>query len=79
LNLQRSFRAFLIYQKDLIFGAAAGNLARGVPLDARGNFSMAFFTDFKVRGYVGLLDWYTVSMRSSRLSCWRLMARPISC
>jgi len=23
---------------------------------------MAFFTDFKVRGYVGLLDWYTVSM-----------------
>jgi hypothetical protein len=23
---------------------------------------MAFFTDFKVRGYVGLLDWYTVSV-----------------
>jgi cytochrome d ubiquinol oxidase subunit II len=46
----------------ILFGAAAGNLARGVPLDARGNFSMAFFTDFKVRGYVGLLDWYTVSI-----------------
>jgi cytochrome d ubiquinol oxidase subunit II len=46
----------------LIFGAAAGNLARGVPLDAHGNFSMAFFTDFNVRGHVGLLDWYTVSM-----------------
>ena len=44
-----------------IFGAAAGNLARGVPLDAEGNFSMAFFTNFSVRGYVGLLDWYTVS------------------
>src|SRR5499426_833771 len=46
----------------ILFGAAAGNLARGVPLDAQGNFSMAFFTDFRVRGYVGLLDWYTVSI-----------------
>ena len=46
----------------ILFGTAAGNLVRGVPLDAEGNFSMAFFTDFNVRGYVGLLDWYTVSM-----------------
>ena len=46
----------------ILFGAAAGNLARGVPLDAQGNFSMAFFTDFRVRGFVGLLDWYTVSI-----------------
>src|SRR5262249_10357763 len=33
-----------------------------VPLDANGNFSMAFFTHFGVRGNVGLLDWYTVSI-----------------
>jgi cytochrome d ubiquinol oxidase subunit II len=46
----------------ILFGAAAGNLVRGVPLDAEGNFSMAFFTDFNVRGHVGLLDWYTVSV-----------------
>jgi cytochrome d ubiquinol oxidase subunit II len=46
----------------ILFGAAAGNLERGVPLDAQGNFSMAFFTDFKPHGYVGLLDWYTVSV-----------------
>jgi cytochrome bd ubiquinol oxidase subunit II len=46
----------------ILFGAAAGNLQRGVPLDAQGNFSMAFFTDFKPYGYVGLLDWYTVSV-----------------
>jgi cytochrome bd ubiquinol oxidase subunit II len=46
----------------ILFGAAAGNVARGVPLDAQGNFSMAFFTDFTARGYVGLLDWYTVSI-----------------
>jgi cytochrome bd-type quinol oxidase subunit 2 len=30
----------------IFFGAAAGNLARGVPVDADGNFSMAFFTEF---------------------------------
>jgi cytochrome bd ubiquinol oxidase subunit II len=46
----------------VLFGAAAGNVARGVPLNADGTFSMAFFTDFNVRGYVGLLDWYTVSI-----------------
>jgi cytochrome bd ubiquinol oxidase subunit II len=46
----------------ILFGAAGGNVARGVPLDANGNFSMAFFTNFKVRGSVGLLDWYTVSV-----------------
>jgi len=46
----------------ILFGAAAGNVARGVPVDAQGNFSMAFFTNFNVRGHVGLLDWYTVSI-----------------
>jgi cytochrome d ubiquinol oxidase subunit II len=46
----------------LLFGVAAGNLARGVPLAPDGTFSMAFFTDFTPRGYVGLLDWYTVSV-----------------
>ena len=46
----------------ILFGAAAGNVARGVPVDAQGNFSMAFFTNFNVRGHVGLLDWYAVSI-----------------
>ena len=46
----------------ILFGAAAGNVARGVPVDAQGDFSMAFFTNFNVRGSVGLLDWYTVSI-----------------
>jgi NADH:ubiquinone reductase (H+-translocating) len=46
----------------ILFGAAAGNLERGVPLDAQGNFAMAFFTNFfRTTGNVGLLDWYTVS------------------
>src|SRR6476646_1263441 len=46
----------------ILFGAAAGNVARGVPLNADGNFSVAFLTDKNVRGHVGLLDWYTVSI-----------------
>jgi len=33
-----------------------------VPLASDGTFSMAFFTDFTTRGYVGLLDRYTVSV-----------------
>jgi cytochrome d ubiquinol oxidase subunit II len=46
----------------ILFGAAGGNLARGVPLDASGRFSMAFFTNFNIYGNVGLLDWYTMSV-----------------
>ncbi len=46
----------------ILFGAAAGNMARGVPVAADGTFSMAFFTDFTTCGYVGLLDWYTLSV-----------------
>jgi cytochrome d ubiquinol oxidase subunit II len=46
----------------VLFGAAGGNMARGVPLDAQGNFSMAFFTNFEMGKYPGLLDWYTVSI-----------------
>ena len=46
----------------ILFGAALGNVIRGVPLDAAGTFSMALFTDFGVRGRVGILDWYTISV-----------------
>ena len=51
----------------VLFGAAAGNVVRGAPIDQTGVFSMAFFTNFDPRGIdgkgsVGLLDWYTVSI-----------------
>jgi cytochrome d ubiquinol oxidase subunit II len=46
----------------ILIGAALGNLARGVPLGADGKCSMAFFTHFGVRGDVGILDWYTISL-----------------
>jgi cytochrome d ubiquinol oxidase subunit II len=44
----------------VFFGAALGNLLRGVPLDRDGWFSLALFTDFSARDPVGILDWYTV-------------------
>jgi cytochrome bd ubiquinol oxidase subunit II len=44
----------------ILFGAALGNLVRGLPLDDKGWFSLALFTDFTPRDPVGILDWYTV-------------------
>jgi cytochrome bd ubiquinol oxidase subunit II len=44
----------------ILFGAALGNLVRGLPLDARGWFSLPLFTDFTARNPVGILDWYTI-------------------
>ena len=44
----------------VLFGAALGNLLRGLPIDDDGNFSLALFTDFSARPPVGILDWYTV-------------------
>jgi cytochrome bd ubiquinol oxidase subunit II len=44
----------------VFFGAALGNLLRGVPLQADGWFALALFTDFTARDPVGILDWYTV-------------------
>ena len=53
---------FVNFLLAILFGVAAGNVARGVPLEPDGRFSMTFFTDFRTSGRVGLLDWYTVSI-----------------
>src|SRR4051812_23895520 len=45
-----------------VFGAALGNMIRGVPLDETGAFALALFTHFGVRGRVGILDWYSLSV-----------------
>src|SRR5271170_4533564 len=36
----------------VLFGAAGGNMARGVPLEADGKFTMSFFTNFNIYGKV---------------------------
>ena len=44
----------------VLFGAALGNLLRGVPLDAAGWFALPLFDSFSPAGALGILDWYTV-------------------
>ncbi len=44
----------------IFFGAALGNVVRGVPLDADGSFFIALWTNFQPGPDPGILDWYTV-------------------
>src|SRR5229473_2679717 len=42
------------------YGAALGNVVRGVPLDAAGHFFEPLWTNFLPTGQTGILDWYTI-------------------
>jgi cytochrome d ubiquinol oxidase subunit II len=44
----------------VLFGAALGNLLRGVPLNDEGWFALSLFASFSPWGRRGTLDWYTV-------------------
>jgi cytochrome d ubiquinol oxidase subunit II len=45
----------------IFYGAALGNVVRGVPLNAQGYFFEPLWTDFNPRSAApGVLDWYTV-------------------
>src|SRR5437868_10006285 len=45
----------------IFYGAALGNVIRGVPLDSKGNFFEALWTDFNpYSANPGILDWYTI-------------------
>jgi cytochrome bd ubiquinol oxidase subunit II len=44
----------------IFFGAALGNVIRGVPLGADGYFFEPLWTNFRVSGHPGILDWYTI-------------------
>lgn len=44
----------------LFFGAALGNLVRGLPLNENGEFFEPLWTDFRVGDVTGILDWYTL-------------------
>src|SRR5206468_2219878 len=44
----------------VFFGAALGNVVRGVPLDQAGDFFLPLWTDFRPGSEPGILDWYTI-------------------
>ncbi|MBX3261387.1 MAG: cytochrome d ubiquinol oxidase subunit II [Labilithrix sp.] len=44
----------------LFFGAALGNVVRGVSVDERGDFFAPLWTTFRAGDDVGILDWYTL-------------------
>ncbi len=44
----------------IVFGAALGNLIRGVPLNQEGYFFVALWTDFQPGKEPGILDWFTI-------------------
>jgi cytochrome bd ubiquinol oxidase subunit II len=44
----------------VFYGAALGNVVRGVPLDASGYFFEPLWTNFRLGAEAGILDWYTI-------------------
>jgi cytochrome d ubiquinol oxidase subunit II len=44
----------------IFFGAALGNVVRGVPLDGSGYFFEPLWTNFRLGEKTGILDWYTI-------------------
>ncbi len=44
----------------IFFGAALGNVIRGVPLNAKGYFFEPLWTNWRVGVENGILDWYTI-------------------
>ena len=44
----------------VFYGAALGNVVRGVPLNDKGYFFEALWTNFRLGATPGILDWYTV-------------------
>jgi cytochrome bd ubiquinol oxidase subunit II len=44
----------------VFYGAALGNVVRGVPLDEKGYFFEPLWIDFRLGPQTGILDWYTV-------------------
>lgn len=44
----------------IFYGAALGNVVRGVPFDSSGRFFEPLWTNFLPTGQTGILDWFTV-------------------
>jgi len=52
--------AFSSLLLTIFYGAALGNVVRGVPLNADGHFFLPLWTDWRIGSQPGVLDWYTV-------------------
>ena len=72
-SMWRSFWDFVFAVSNttlaVLFGTAFGNLIRGMPLAPGTPLSLPLFTDFGVRGKVGILDWYTLSAAVFAVVC----------
>lgn len=60
-----SFSSLLLV---VFFGAALGNVVRGVPLDTNGRFFAPLWTDLQPYGEIGILDWYTIPVGLAALA-----------
>ena len=56
----------------VFYGAALGNVIRGVPLDAAGRFFEPLWTNFQPVGQTGILDWYTILVGVTALAALAL-------
>ena len=52
----------------VVYGAALGNIVRGVPLDAEGRFFEPLWNDLRVGANAGVLDWYTITVGVAALA-----------
>ena len=52
--------AFASLLLAVFYGAALGNVVRGVPLDASGYFFLPLWYDLRAGSNAGILDWYTI-------------------
>jgi cytochrome d ubiquinol oxidase subunit II len=52
----------------VFYGAALGNVVRGVPLDGEGSFFEPLWTDLSIEPPTGILDWFTLSVGALSLA-----------
>lgn len=60
--------AFASILLAIFFGAALGNVVRGVPMESSGQFFEPLWTNFLPAGQTGILDWYTILIAVAALA-----------
>ncbi len=74
--LWRSFWDAIFFVSSLLlavfYGAALGNVVRGVPFGSDGQFFLPLWSDFRLGPPSGILDWYTVTAGLTALAALTL-------